>query len=69
MSVTKGALITHEQAGGGGYGDPLERDSALVREDVADGKITRAFAAEHHGVDATEVHLAKAAVRSSANVG
>ena len=69
MSVTKGALITHEQAGGGGYGDPLERDSALVREDVADGKITRAFAAEHHGVETTEVHPVKAAERSPTKVG
>lgn len=69
MSVTKGALITHEQAGGGGYGDPLERDSALVREDVTDGKITRAFAAEHHGVETTEMHPAKAAERSSTKVG
>jgi N-methylhydantoinase B len=48
MSVVKGALITHEQAGGGGFGDPRERDPALVREDVADGKITRAYAEQHH---------------------
>jgi len=69
MSVVKGALITHEQAGGGGFGDPLARDAALVREDIADGKTTRAFAAEHYGVAATEAHPAKAAVRSSAKVG
>jgi len=50
MNVAKGALITHEQAGGGGYGDPRERDAARVREDIADGKITCAFAEEHHGV-------------------
>jgi len=50
MNVAKGALITHEQAGGGGYGDPREREAARVREDIADGKITRAFAEEHHGV-------------------
>jgi N-methylhydantoinase B len=50
MSVAKGALITHEQAGGGGFGDPRERDPARVREDVADGKITPAYAEQHHGL-------------------
>jgi N-methylhydantoinase B len=51
MTVPQGALIVHEQAGGGGYGDPLARDAGLVREDVADGKISREFAREHHGLD------------------
>ena len=51
MTVPQGALIVHEQAGGGGYGDPRERDAGLVREDVADGKISREFAREHHGVE------------------
>jgi len=50
MNVPKGALIVHEQAGGGGYGDPQTRDAARVREDIADGKITRAYAEEHHGI-------------------
>jgi N-methylhydantoinase B len=54
MSIGKGALITHEQAGGGGYGNPHQRDAALVREDVADGKITPAFAKRHHSVGAAE---------------
>jgi N-methylhydantoinase B len=50
MSVQKQSLITHVQAGAGGYGDPYERDPALVLEDVLDGKITRDFARERHGV-------------------
>ncbi|MCZ0733037.1 hydantoinase B/oxoprolinase family protein [Phreatobacter sp. AB_2022a] len=52
ITTTVGAntLIVHEQAGAGGFGDPFERDPALVREDVIDGKITAAFAARHHGV-------------------
>jgi N-methylhydantoinase B len=54
MSVGKGALITHEQAGGGGYGDPHQRDAALVREDLAEGKITPAFAKRHYGNGAAE---------------
>jgi N-methylhydantoinase B len=50
MRVVKDTVITHEQAGGGGYGDPKRRDRALVREDIADGKISTAFARDHHGV-------------------
>jgi N-methylhydantoinase B len=48
--IGKGALIIHEQAGAGGFGDPLTRDPNEVREDVLDGKITAAYAAEQHGV-------------------
>jgi len=53
MTVPRGALITHEQAGGGGYGDPQARDPQLVREDIADGKISRSFAQQHHGFPET----------------
>jgi N-methylhydantoinase B len=48
--IGKGVLIIHEQAGAGGFGDPLARDPNQVREDVLDGKITAAYAAEQHGV-------------------
>jgi N-methylhydantoinase B len=36
--------------GGGGYGDPRERDPARVREDVAEGWITAARARDVYGV-------------------
>ncbi|MEP9352320.1 hydantoinase B/oxoprolinase family protein [Xanthobacter sp. KR7-65] len=49
-NVFHGAVIRHEQAGGGGYGDPLERDPARVLEDVLDGKVSPAFAASGFGV-------------------
>jgi len=49
MTVPNNALIIHEQAGAGGFGDPKERDPALVREDLADGKITEDFARTHYG--------------------
>jgi N-methylhydantoinase B len=45
-----GDVIRHEQAGGGGYGDPLRRDPAQVSADVADEKISAAFAEEKFGV-------------------
>jgi N-methylhydantoinase B len=48
--IGKGTLIIHEQAGAGGFGDPLARDPELVVEDVLDGKITPAYAAEQHAV-------------------
>jgi N-methylhydantoinase B len=43
-------VITHVQAGGGGFGDPLDRDPALVCRDVWNGKISAAYAREHHRV-------------------
>jgi N-methylhydantoinase B len=43
-------VIRHEQAGGGGYGNPLERDLDLVERDLLDGKVTPAFAEQYHGV-------------------
>jgi N-methylhydantoinase B len=36
--------------GGGGFGDPLERDPGRVREDVLDGYVTRAGAKSDYGV-------------------
>jgi N-methylhydantoinase B len=50
MRIAKDTVITHEQAGGGGHGDPKKRDPALVREDMADGKISAAFARRHYGI-------------------
>jgi N-methylhydantoinase B len=45
-----GDLLVIETAGGGGYGDPRERDPAAVRRDVADGLLSPARAAEVHGL-------------------
>ena len=43
-------LFSRPTAGGGGYGDPLERDPALVREDVADDYVSLARARTDYGV-------------------
>jgi N-methylhydantoinase B len=48
--IGKGTLIIHEQAGAGGFGDPLARDPKRVIEDVLDGKITPAYATDQHAV-------------------
>jgi N-methylhydantoinase B len=42
-------------AGGGGYGDPLERDPGAVREDVADGYVSVARALSDYGVVVREL--------------
>lgn len=49
-TITKDTLIIHEQAGAGGYGDPLLRSPEHVAEDVIDGKISIAFAHQHYAV-------------------
>jgi N-methylhydantoinase B len=45
-----GDVISFQQSGAGGYGDPLERDAARVLEDVLDGYISLAAAREQYGV-------------------
>jgi N-methylhydantoinase B len=50
ITITAGDVFEHRTAGGGGWGDPLERDPEAVRDDVANEKISRAAALEHYGV-------------------
>jgi N-methylhydantoinase B len=45
-----GDVVTHEQPGGGGFGDPLEREPGRVAADVWNGKISAEYAARHHAV-------------------
>ncbi len=49
-TVAQGTVIIHEQAGAGGFGNPLLRRPEDVVEDVADGKITAEFAERHYAV-------------------
>jgi N-methylhydantoinase B len=48
--VPAGTLIRIRTTGGGGWGDPLDRDVGLVVRDVAWGKVSRAGAADDYGV-------------------
>lgn len=61
-TMSAGEVIRHEQAGGGGYGDPLRRDPMAVAEDIRDEKISPDFAKEQFGVilaaDGLEVDMA-----------
>ena len=48
--LTAGDVVTIDAPGGGGYGDPLERDPELVEADVAEGYVTIEEAARAYGV-------------------
>jgi len=48
--VPAGTLIRIRTTGGGGWGDPLARDPALVARDVRWGKVSLAAAAADYGV-------------------
>jgi N-methylhydantoinase B len=48
--LAKGDLLTIVTGGGGGYGDPLERDVERVVEDVEEGLVTVEAAREFYGV-------------------
>ncbi|MBI4506779.1 MAG: hydantoinase B/oxoprolinase family protein, partial [Chloroflexi bacterium] len=54
-------VIVMRSAGGGGYGDPLERDPALVWHDVAEGYVSAAAARARYGVVVTETGVDMAA--------
>jgi N-methylhydantoinase B/oxoprolinase/acetone carboxylase alpha subunit len=41
MTIQPGDVYVHRTAGGGGWGDPAERDPQKHAEDLADGKVTR----------------------------
>jgi N-methylhydantoinase B len=50
--VETGDLVSTRLAGGGGYGDPGERDPELVRRDIRDGLLSPERAREVYGVEA-----------------
>ena len=48
--IEPGELLGHELSGGGGYGDPLDREPVLVREDVLARFVSIARARDVYGV-------------------
>lgn len=50
MTIRRGHVFRHVLAGGGGWGDPLERDPALVLRDVRNEVLSVARAASDYGV-------------------
>lgn len=63
LAWRRGDVFMHVSAGGGGYGDPLERDPHQVLEDVIDEKVSAPAAAAHYGVvvDLTRARIDEAA--------
>lgn len=54
-----GDVVTMDAAGGGGYGDPRERDRDALYGDVLDGKVSLRCAQEEYGVELTPANLQK----------
>jgi N-methylhydantoinase B len=50
VALLPGDVMAVSQAGGGGYGDPLERDPARVAEDVVGGYVSKGLAEAIYGV-------------------
>ena len=54
VTFVPGDRIKLTTPGGGGYGDPAERDPAAVEEDVREGYVTEAGAARYRAARAAE---------------
>ncbi|MEJ6395443.1 hydantoinase B/oxoprolinase family protein [Gymnodinialimonas sp. 2305UL16-5] len=66
--VPAGRRVQMAFPGGAGYGDPAERDSALVKRDLARGYITAEMAAEIYGLTETDIaDILRAAERGEAD--
>ena len=48
--LAAGSVVELNTGGGGGYGNPLEREPERVRADVLDGYVSREAAASDYGV-------------------
>lgn len=48
--IERGGRLVVEMPGGGGYGNPLERDARMVREDARNGLISREAARKYYKV-------------------
>jgi N-methylhydantoinase B len=50
LEMRAGMRLRHEQAGAGGYGDPLARPLAAILRDIEDGKLSRERAATDYAL-------------------
>ena len=51
LEIGKDTVIRHEQAGGGGWGDPAKRDPEAIAADLRNGKVSAERAAADYGAD------------------
>jgi N-methylhydantoinase B len=73
LRLKKGDLFSWEMGGGGGWGNPFERDPELVRQDVVRGYVSLDAARLDYGVvlnrsDASIDHEATIQLRSTGGV-
>jgi N-methylhydantoinase B len=54
VALRRGDRLRMLLPGGGGYGDPLQRDPELVAADVANRKVSRDAALRYYGVVITD---------------
>jgi N-methylhydantoinase B len=57
FTLHQGERLHVDTPGGGGYGDPLDRDPEAVRQDVSDRRVSLERAREQYGVVLTEPDL------------
>jgi len=68
--VLAGQVVKVVTTGGGGWGDPLEREPAMVQRDVTEGRVSRESAHNDYGVvfapgvDLDDAHIDMAATNS-----
>ena len=66
--IAAGEIVRIETTGGGGWGDPLDRDPELVALDVLQGKVSEDAARDEYGVvlgDAAATARERAAMRAA----
>ena len=51
VRIARGDVIVCEAAGGGGYGDPRERERALIDRDLEYGYITKDAVRSRYGIE------------------
>lgn len=57
LRASIGDIVRLETSGGGGYGDPLEREAQKVLEDVLNGFVSAAGAERDYGVVVKDAHV------------
>jgi len=50
MTIARGDVVTHIQPGGGGFGDPMQRDLAAIERDVWNHKLSAHYVRQHYRV-------------------
>ena len=69
ITLSRGEVYRHVMAGGGGFGDALEREPESVRADVLDGKVSLERARSLYGVVLDEETRVNTAATQAARAG